>query len=115
MTDPDNSQTVTFSTSGGFTTYGGSDTHQFNNSINKATLTYVPQASTSITSAGTSTLGKFIITDVQGSGYTLNAEPFNLTITQTAPWASTCIAACWASRWRASGRCGERWRAPRQF
>src|SRR4051812_36839232 len=70
MTDPDNSQTVTFSTSGGFTNYGGSDTHQFNNSSNKATLTYVPQASTSITSAGTSTLGKFTITDVQGSGYT---------------------------------------------
>ncbi|HYX29754.1 MAG TPA: hypothetical protein VE863_14400 [Pyrinomonadaceae bacterium] len=94
ISDPDNSQTVTFSTSGGFTNYGGSISHQFNNSSNKATLTYVPQASTSITSSGTSTLGKFTISDVQGSGYTLSNEPFKLTITQTAPWATSFDINC---------------------
>lgn len=94
MTDPDNSQTVTFSTSGGFTNYGGSASHQFNSSSNKATLTYVAQASTSITGTGSSTLGKFVISDVQGSGIILSNEPFVLTLTQTAPWAATYNLKC---------------------
>jgi hypothetical protein len=94
MSDPDNSQTVTFSTSGGFTNYAGSSDHLFNQSGNKARLTYAQQASTTITGSGTSTLGKFTISDIQGSGIVLSDEPFKLTITQTAPWGSTFDIDC---------------------
>jgi len=95
LSDPDNSQTVRFSTSAGsgFTNYGMSNSHTYNGGGNKATLTYVPQGSTTITSSGSSALGYFQITDVQGS-VTVSNEPFKLAITQTAPWAASFTINC---------------------
>jgi hypothetical protein len=88
MSDPDNSHLVTFSTSGAFSNYGGHDTwHQFNNSGNRATVTYYAQASTTINMSGSSTLGYFRVSDVQGS-VTITDEPFQITVTQTAPWST---------------------------
>lgn len=87
LSDPDNSQSVTFSTSGVFTNYG-SNQHQWNGGGNKATLTYNAQASTTINTSGSSTLGYFSVTGVQGT-VTISGEPFKLTITQTAPWSTT--------------------------
>lgn len=93
LTDPDNSRVVTFSTSGGFTNFSLSASHQFGGGSNRATLTYQPQASTTITDSGNSTFGRFAITDVQGS-ITIANEPFKLTITQTSPWAATASVNC---------------------
>ena len=88
LSDPDNSQSVTFSTSGVFTTYGGSS-HAYSGGGNKATLTYHPRASTTINTSGSSTLGYFSIdSPIQGT-VTISGEPFQLTITQTAPWSTT--------------------------
>ncbi len=88
VTDPDNSKFVTFSTSGVFTAWGGNQSsHQFGGNP-RFTLTYVPQASTTITNSGNSTLGTFQITDVLGTS-TLSNESFQLTITQTSPWPAT--------------------------
>lgn len=88
MSDPDNSQVVTFSTSGGFPNYGMNSSHQFNVSGgNKATLTYNAQSSTTITTSGSTNLGSFRITDTEGS-VTLSSEPFKITITQTAPFST---------------------------
>lgn len=87
LSDPDNSQSVTFSTSGVFTNYG-SNQHQWNGGGNKATLTYNAQASTTINTSGSSTLGYFSVTGVQDT-VTISGEPFKLTITQTAPWSTT--------------------------
>ena len=92
VSDPDNSATVTFSTSGVFA--DGTTTKQFTSSGDKATLRYDPQASTTITTSGASTFGKFTVTDVKNGGYTLSNEPFKLTITQTAPWAATYTINC---------------------
>lgn len=93
LSDPDNSKVVTFSTSGGFTNYSMSASHQFGSGGNRATLTYQPQASATITDSGDSTFGRFVITDVQGS-VSLSSEPFKLTITQTSPWAASATANC---------------------
>jgi len=88
MSDPDNSQAVTFSTSGSFANYGGHDTwHQFNSSGNRATVTYFAQASNTVNTSGSSTLGYFRVSDVQGS-ITITDEPFEITVTQTAPWST---------------------------
>jgi len=92
VTDPDNSAVVTFSTSGVFD--NNSATKQFASGGDKATLRYDPQASTTITTSGASTFGKFTVTDVKNGGYTLANEPFKLTITQTAPWAATYTINC---------------------
>ncbi|HKR58918.1 MAG TPA: hypothetical protein VJS64_04235 [Pyrinomonadaceae bacterium] len=93
LNDPDNSSVVTFSTSGGFTNHGMTASHQWGSGNPRATVTYQPQASTSITNSGNSTLGTFIISDVLGST-TLTNEPFKLTITQTAPWPATFTINC---------------------
>src|SRR5205085_9710768 len=87
----DNSATVTFSTSGKFD--NGTDTKSWNDSGNKATLTYSPQSTTTINTSGTSTLGKIQISGTKNT-ITLTNEPFTLTITQTAPWASTATISC---------------------
>ncbi|MDT5121879.1 MAG: hypothetical protein QOC96_1361 [Acidobacteriota bacterium] len=92
ISDPDNSAVVTFSTSGLFN--NSSTTKQFGSGNAKATLTYTPQASTTINSSGNSTLGYFTISSVGGQGYTLTNEPFSLTITQTAPWLITATISC---------------------
>jgi hypothetical protein len=92
LRDPDNSSVVTFSTSGVFTNYGAGP-HQFGSGNPRVTLEYVPQASTTITTSGTSTLGHFNITSNVGI-YTLTNEPFALTITQTAPWPVTVTINC---------------------
>ena len=89
LTDPDNSSVVTFSTSGGFTNYGLSDTHHFG----PLRLTYVAQGSTTINGSGNSTLGYFTITEINNP-LTLSNEPFKLTITQTAPWPATFTINC---------------------
>jgi len=93
LSDPDNSQVVTFSTSGGFTNYGNATSHQFGVGNPRMTLTYQPQSAATITSSGSSTLGSFLITDVLGST-TLSNEPFKLTITQTAPWPASFTINC---------------------
>jgi len=93
LSDPDNSQIVTFSTSGGFPNYGMATTHQFGSGNPRATLTYQAQAATSITNSGASSLGSFRISESVGT-YTLSNEPFKLTITQTAPWPQTFTINC---------------------
>jgi len=93
LSDPDNSQVVSFSTSGGFTNFGGDASHQFGTSSPKVTLTYVPQASVTITSSGSSTLGYIRLQDSVGT-VTLTDEPFRLTITQTSPWPATAVLNC---------------------
>lgn len=93
LSDPDNSAVVTFSTSGVFTNYPTDNPHQFGSGNPRMTLQYVPQASTTITNSGASTLGKFVISSSVGT-YTLSNEPFELTITQTAPWAVTYKIKC---------------------
>jgi hypothetical protein len=93
LSDPDNSQVVTFSTSGGFPNYGMATSHQFGSGNPRVTLTYQPQSSTSITGSGASSLGSFRLTESVGD-YTLSNEPFKLTITQTAPWPATFTINC---------------------
>jgi hypothetical protein len=91
LRDPDNSATVTFSTSGAFT----NGPNSWGSGNNKLTLTYHPQASTTITNGGSSTLGYFDILPPSGNGSaTLTNEPFSLTITQTAPWPVTATIKC---------------------
>jgi hypothetical protein len=89
ISDPDNSQVVTFSTSGGFTNYGMSNSHQYNSGGNKATITYYPQASATITTAGSTNLGYFRVEPPVTGLVILNSEPFKITITQTAPFSTT--------------------------
>ena len=104
--DPDNSGVVTFSTSGVFPTFGGTFTHGFTgtecggsgNGV-KVTVSFTGQASTTINSSGTSTLGYFTIAPSGGNTCTLpnaitTTVPFNLTITQTAPWPVTYTLNC---------------------
>jgi len=106
LLDPDNSGVVTFSTSGVFPTFGGTFTHGFTgtecggsgNGV-KVTVSFTGQASTTINSSGTSTLGYFTIAPNGGNTCTLpNATtttvPFSLTITQTAPWPVTYTLNC---------------------
>jgi len=92
LTDPDNTALVTFSTSGTFTNYG-TTSHQFGSGNTKITLTYVGQATTTINTSGTSTLGKFQITNA-GSSPSVSGEPFRLVITQTAPFTQTLTIDC---------------------
>jgi hypothetical protein len=92
MSDPDNTKTVTFSTSGTFTTYGGTS-HQFGSGGNRATVNYIPQASTTIDTSGSSTLGKFTLSSVNGS-ISISGEQFQIAITQTAPWPKTYTINC---------------------
>jgi hypothetical protein len=89
FSDPDNSSVVTFSTSGGFTNYGMSNSHVFAG----AKLEYVAQTSTTINNSGNSTLGFIKITDVNNP-ITLSDEPLKLTITQTAPWPAAFTINC---------------------
>jgi hypothetical protein len=101
ISDPDNSSQVKFSTSGVFPTFGGTNIHGFTgtecgstgNGV-KVTVTFTGQALTTINNSGNSTLGYFTIAPSGGNTCTLpNANtlsvPFNLTITQTAPWPVT--------------------------
>jgi hypothetical protein len=92
VSDPDNSAVVTFSTSGLFD--NNSDTKLFQSGGDRATVRYDAQASTTINTSGTSTLGRFTVTSVDHAGYTLSNVPFKLTITQTAPWPVTYIINC---------------------
>lgn len=96
LKDPDNSNIVSFSTSGGFTNYGMATTQTFPTSAStnpKATLTYVFQDPVTITGTGNSTLGYIRVQDVVGN-VTLTDEPLRLTITQTAPWPATAVINC---------------------
>jgi hypothetical protein len=94
LRDPDNSSVVTFSTSGVFPASGSAQRDWgLTGPPPRMTITYTPQASTTITTSGASTLGKFSITNIVGTN-TLVAEPFDLTITQTAPWPVTTTIHC---------------------
>jgi hypothetical protein len=93
LTDPDNSGVVAFSTSGGFTNYGMATSHQWGNGNPRAKLAYNAQSTTTINSSGSTTLGYFKISDVNGTT-TITNEPFKLTITQTAPWPATFTINC---------------------
>jgi len=106
FSDPDNSSLVTFSTSGGFPNYSMSTSHDFtatecggSGGSTKVTVAFTGQGSTTINSSGASTLGYFTITPNGLNTCTLpNATtttvPFNLTITQTAPWPATFTIKC---------------------
>jgi hypothetical protein len=95
LRDPDDSAVVTFSTSGVFTNYPTDNPHQWTGNP-RMNLRYDAQASTTITNSGASTLGKFTIVSVVGN-FTLSNEPFDLTITQTSPWAVTHTIRCYLS------------------
>lgn len=95
LSDPDNSAVVIFSTSGGFTNRSMATEHQFGSGNARATLTYVQQTTTTINTSGSSTLGRFSISNVGSSGYTFSTpEPFEITITQTTPWPTTYKISC---------------------
>lgn len=108
--DPDVSKVVTYSTSGQFeaggsgcTVQNGGRTLFCQNGVNSFTLTYVPQASTTITAypATTSGMGSFTMS-MSGNGANIpqdNAAIFRLTVNQTAPWSShdTYIGRVWGN------------------
>ena len=94
LSDPDNSAVVTFSTSGAFPNHGNATSYAFGSGNTRATLAYQAQGTTTITTSGSSTLGLFVISNVGSNGYTLANEPFNLTLTQTAPWPLTVTINC---------------------
>ncbi|HLM55107.1 MAG TPA: hypothetical protein VK422_03205 [Pyrinomonadaceae bacterium] len=94
IVDPDSSDIVTFSAAGAFN--NNSAAKNFGNGGNGFTLTYEPRTSTTLNTGGNdtaSTLGAFTISSANGS-YSLNNEPFNLTITQTKPWPMTTTIEC---------------------
>jgi hypothetical protein len=91
LSDPDNSAQVTFSTSGLFN--NNTADKQVLSGNPRVTLTYHPQASTTINTSGASTLGYFEIRNLVGSP-NFSGEPFKLTITQTAPWPATYTIDC---------------------
>src|ERR1043166_1910050 len=97
LSDPDNSQVVSFSTSAVFTNRANATSYTFPlgaASINpKATLTYVPQDPVTITGTASSTLGYIRIQDSVGT-VTLTDEPLQITITQTVPWPATAVISC---------------------
>ncbi len=93
MSDPDNSNLVTFSTSGVFTNYTPASSHQWGTGNPKATLSYTAQSTTTINSSGSATLGFFTVGSVVGTT-TITNEPFKITITQTAPWPATYTINC---------------------
>jgi hypothetical protein len=94
MSDPDTSNLVTFSTSGGFPNYGMSASHQWGASNPKATLNYVARSSTTINSSGSTNLGYFTVDNPVVGTTTISNEPFKITITQTAPWPVTYTINC---------------------
>jgi hypothetical protein len=110
LTDPDNSNQITFSTTGTFPTSICSDQKsiQFtnlgvlsacSNGGNKASVTYTPQPTTTVNAYPSiaSLLGSFT-TDAKGSGAIIPAgTAFTLTINQTAPWTATIIINCTVS------------------
>ena len=102
LSDPDNSTTVTFSTSGGFPNYSMFSSHQWGSGNPRATLRYIARPATTINASGNTTLGYFEVDGVQGTT-TISNEPFKLTITQTAPWPATYTINCRLSATITSG------------
>jgi hypothetical protein len=97
VTDPDNSQVVSFSTSAVFPNRGNATSYTFPlgalSTNPKATLTYFPQDPVTITGSDNSTLGYIKIQDSVGT-VTLTDEPLKITITQTSPWPATAVVNC---------------------
>lgn len=99
LSDPDNSSSVTFSTSGVFPASpgGNKDFLTINASGgSKATITYMAQPSTTLTAypSVATLLGSFQ-TSVDGGGATFPVgTTFTLTINQTKPWVATYIINC---------------------
>jgi hypothetical protein len=103
--DPDDSQNVTFSTSGAFTVAAGlpflatvtngGQSLLLGIAPNQTRIDYVPRASTTLNNAVPSTntdFGSFTVTKL-GLGFTLPVSAtlgtFTLTINQTSPWGAT--------------------------
>lgn len=95
LVDPDSSDSITFSTTGAFPNNGNASSQSFNGNF---TLTYAPLSSNTISTGGTTgsgNLGSFSITPSNGNWTsTLTNVPFNLTVTQTAPWSSSSVINC---------------------
>lgn len=104
VTDPDQSERVTYSTTATMSVpfpavaanSSASSSVTFPNSTsgNRATITYTPQASTTVNQAWPSTttnLGTFTVTMPAGSAGNVIVDPITITITvnQTKPWAGT--------------------------
>lgn len=92
ITDPDRTETVTFSTSAAFSNGSSSITITPSGSSH-VTLTYTPQPITTITAAGNSTLGTITLSNQLGT-VALVDEPITITISQTAPFTETVQIAC---------------------
>jgi hypothetical protein len=88
ITDPDNSDSVAFSTSGA---YG---TPALPSGLNVA-FTGRTNAAVNTSTPSSTSLGSFSVSVSGGNGtYTATDVPFTLTIAQTAPWAATKAIAC---------------------
>jgi hypothetical protein len=88
ISDPDLSTKVIYSTSGSFTVNGNTSTSpSFGGGVS---LTYSPQSSTDITTAGSTALGTFTFSGVKSStNITIPAgSTFTLQLTETAPLAA---------------------------
>jgi hypothetical protein len=91
LMDPDASDTVTFSVTGGFGSGGGSTSMNFGNGGNGFTLTYNAPATATVytNTSGAASFGSFSVSSANGS-YTITSPPtFTLNINQTAPWPMT--------------------------
>jgi hypothetical protein len=92
LTDPDASDTVTFSVTGGFGSGGGGSTSMnFGNGGNGFTLTYTAPATATVytNTSGAASFGTFAVSSANGS-YTITTPPtFTLNINQTSPWPMT--------------------------
>jgi Tfp pilus assembly protein PilX len=99
--DPDNSSQVKFYTQGAFTggTLSSTAVNNYNIGGGKATITFTGQSSSmtpmTINSSGTTTLGSFTISGLNGNNLAIpSGETFQLAIVQTAPWAMTLSINC---------------------
>jgi hypothetical protein len=98
VTDPDNVSRIEFTVSGIFpnSTKSNKSIIDFGGGSDKATVTYTaPAAATganAINGTGNTTLGSFAVSGQ--NGLVTVDEPFNLTITQTAPYAQTLVISC---------------------
>lgn len=100
--DPDNSDIVTFSTSGKFS--DNTSAKEFPCSTGcattsptpKLTVTYTPRGSSSVftTTSPATNLGTFALTAANNGTYTLSSVPFTLTVTQTKPWPAAKSMPC---------------------
>ncbi|HEY6189463.1 MAG TPA: hypothetical protein VIW80_17560 [Pyrinomonadaceae bacterium] len=106
LSDPDNSEQITFSTTGIFPaspcanqqsiTFNNAGTASCGGGGARSTITYTPQATTTVDAYPSiaSLLGKFTTSVNAGGGLIPPGTAFTLTINQTAPWTATIIINC---------------------